>query len=348
MTDRKMATIRRIDSILPIKGADAIEVAKVGGWKVVVKKGEFNAGDLAVYFELDSWIPTAIAPFLTKVGHFPSVFGGVEGERLRTVKLRGQLSQGLLLPFTAVMAIMIGAGPGARFDDYTDMDVSDLLGIAKYEAPINAQLAGMAAGAFPSWGRKTDAERIQNLPAAFEEFKKLDFEVTVKLDGSSMSAGISVDDVYVVCSRNLSLKTDQVGNSFVDMAAKCDLERKLRSLNRPLLISGELMGPGIQQNQEKLTTPQFFVFNIWDPIAYAYIPAAERIAICTALGIQHAPVLHTTVTLSALNISTIDDMLKYADGPSLTNVPREGLVFKSTDGTVMFKAISNKWLLKNE
>lgn len=344
MTDRKMATIRRIDSILPIEGADAIEVAKVGGWKVVVKKGEFNAGDLAVYFELDSWIPTAIAPFLTKVGHFPSVFGGVGGERLRTVKLRGAISQGLLLPLDVVPALDLTEWNGV----YEGTDVSELLGITKYEAPVSAQLAGMAAGAFPSWGRKTDAERIQNLPAEFEEFKKLDFEVTVKLDGSSMSVGISPDDAYVVCSRNLCLKTDQEGNSFVNMAAKCDLERKLRSLNRPLLISGELMGPGIQKNQEKLTTPQFFVFNIWDPIAHAYIPAAERIAICTALGIQHAPVLHTTVTLSALNISTIDDMLKYADGPSLTNVPREGLVFKSTDGAVMFKAISNKWLLKNE
>ena len=94
---RKLASIRKIDAIDPIPGADAIECASVGGWKVVVKKGEFHPGDLAAYFEIDSWIPTAVAPFLSK-GKEPRVYNGVQGERLRTIKLRGQISQGLLLP----------------------------------------------------------------------------------------------------------------------------------------------------------------------------------------------------------------------------------------------------------
>ena len=93
---RKMATIRKIDSIRPIPGADAIECAIVGGWTCVVKKGEYTVGDLAVYLEIDSWVPTELAPFLSK-GKEPRVFDGIKGERLRTVKLRGQLSQGLLL-----------------------------------------------------------------------------------------------------------------------------------------------------------------------------------------------------------------------------------------------------------
>ena len=97
---RKLATIRKIDSLLPIEGADAIECAVVGGWKVVVKKGEYNAEDLAVYCEIDSWIPTELAPFLSK-GKSPREFQGIQGERLRTVKLRGQLSQGLLLPLNS-------------------------------------------------------------------------------------------------------------------------------------------------------------------------------------------------------------------------------------------------------
>ncbi len=95
---RKMATIRRIDAINPIPGADAIEVATVGGWKVVVKKGEYQVNDLAIYVEIDAWCPTTVAPFLTKPGHTPKVYEGVEGERLRTVKLKKQISQGLLLP----------------------------------------------------------------------------------------------------------------------------------------------------------------------------------------------------------------------------------------------------------
>lgn len=99
---RKMATVQQIVSISPIEGADAIEVARVLNWDIVVKKGEFAVGDFAVYFEIDSWIPTALAPFLTKPGHFPKSYNGVEGEKLRTIRLRGALSQGLLLPLSAI------------------------------------------------------------------------------------------------------------------------------------------------------------------------------------------------------------------------------------------------------
>lgn len=93
---RKLASIRRIANIQPIEGADAIVVATVDGWKVVVKKDEFKVGDLAVYLEIDSWVPHNLAPFLSK-GQEPREYNGVKGERLRTVKLRGTTSQGLLL-----------------------------------------------------------------------------------------------------------------------------------------------------------------------------------------------------------------------------------------------------------
>jgi RNA ligase (TIGR02306 family) len=93
---RKLASIRRIADIQPIEGADAIVVATIDGWKVVVKKSEFKVGDLAVYFEIDSWVPHDLAPFLSK-GNEPREYGGVKGERLRTIKLRGTTSQGLLL-----------------------------------------------------------------------------------------------------------------------------------------------------------------------------------------------------------------------------------------------------------
>ena len=127
-----MATIRTIDSLRPIPGADAIECAVVGGWTCVVKKGEFKAGDAAIYCEIDSFIPSAIAPFLTKPGHDPKTFEGVEGERLRTMKLRGQLSQGLLLNYWNFPQV-VEAFHGTRLASTEPFDVSDLLGIAKYE-----------------------------------------------------------------------------------------------------------------------------------------------------------------------------------------------------------------------
>lgn len=96
--ERVMASVRRVDEIIAIEGADKIEVARIGGWRVVVKKGEFQEGSLAIYCEIDSFIPTEIAPSLTKSGHAPKEYNGVQGERLKTVKLKGQISQGLLLP----------------------------------------------------------------------------------------------------------------------------------------------------------------------------------------------------------------------------------------------------------
>lgn len=99
--ERKMATIRRIDKIEPIEGADLIEAIKIGGWTVVAQKAmNYKVNDLVVYCEIDSFIPTSIAPFLTQPGKFPKEFNGVEGERLRTKKLKGIVSQGLLLPLS--------------------------------------------------------------------------------------------------------------------------------------------------------------------------------------------------------------------------------------------------------
>ena len=97
MSERKLAKIVKIDDVMPIQGADKIAHYKVGGWYVVDKKDQYNIGGLAVYCEIDSWIPTELAPFLSK-GKEPREYNGVKGERLKTIKLRGALSQGLLLP----------------------------------------------------------------------------------------------------------------------------------------------------------------------------------------------------------------------------------------------------------
>lgn len=345
---RKMATIRKIDALRAIPGADAIECAIVGGWTCVVKKGEYTAGDLAVYCEIDSFIPTAIAPFLTKPGQYPKTFEGVEGERLRTVKLRGQLSQGLLLPFTAVMAIMIGAGPGARFDDYIDMDVSELLGIKKYEAPIPAELAGEVKGMFPSRIPKTDQERIQNLSADLEEWKVegLTWEVTEKLDGSSMTVYI-IDGEVGVCSRNLDLKPNE-NNSLWATAYKNEIDVKLIQSLCNLAIQGELVGNGIQGNMYKMRGQDFYVYDIYDIDAGRYFTPAERVAYCKAWDIKHVPVFKSAVMLTT---ETVADLLQMAEGKSvmgdITGPEREGLVYKCNEKQVSFKAISNKFLMKN-
>ena len=332
---RKLATIRKIDALRPIPGADAIECAVVGGWTVVVKKGEFTPGDLAVYCEIDSWIPTALAPFLSR-GQAPREFDGIAGERLRTVKLRGQLSQGLLLPYATCGKICA-----------QDEDVSELLGIVKWEAPIPAQLAGEVRGAFPGWIPKTDQERVQNLSAEFAEYTELAWEVTEKLDGSSMTVYVNDDD-FGVCSRNLNLR-DTETNTLWRVAHREQIITAILDSGRNLAVQGELIGEGIQGNPYRLKGQSFYVFDIYDIDAGHYLRPAERQLFCSDHELQHVPVIaHTARLMDTLGIASMENVLKFAEGASVlhASAEREGVVFKCTDRSLSFKAISNRFLLK--
>ena len=332
---RKLATVRKIDALNPIEGADAIEVATVGGWKIVVKKGEFAVGDLAVYLEIDSWVPTELAPFLSK-GKEPREFEGVKGERLRTIKLRGQLSQGLLLPLTGMGQMGYQEGD----------DLTEKLGIVKWERPMNAQLAGLARGNFPSLIPKTDQERIQNLKKEIANAAEagMQFEVTEKLEGSSMTVYL-IDDVFGVCSRNLDLKETE-GNSFWATARELDIEGKMRSVDEHwnFAIQGELIGPGIQGNIYKLSKPEFRVFDVYNIQMGWYITPEARRALIDRMGLTHVPVL---LIDKDLGVGSVDDLLQWAEGASKLNdkQEREGIVFKEVNGGMTFKAISNSYLL---
>ncbi len=339
-----MATIRKIDALRPIVGADAIECAIVGGWTCVVKKDEYTAGDLAVYCEIDSWIPHEVAPFLSR-GNFPHVYNEVKGERLRTVKLRGQLSQGLLLPIATVENLIYI--DGTRFQVEEGDDVSEALGIVKYEAPIPASLAGEVKGMFPSRIPKTDQERIQNLSTELEEWKaeKLTWEVTEKLDGSSMTVYI-IDGEVGVCSRNLDLKPNK-DNSLWATAYKNEIDVKLIQSLSNLAIQGELVGNGIQGNIYKMRDQEFYVYDIYDIDAGRYFTPAERVAYCKVWDIKHVPVFKTDFMLTT---ETVADLLQMAEAKSvmgdISGPEREGVVYKCNERQVSFKAISNKFLLK--
>jgi RNA ligase (TIGR02306 family) len=354
MTDRKLATIRKIAAIEPIEGADAIEVAVVDGWKVVVKKGEFAVDSLAVYLEIDSWVPTELAPFLSK-GKEPREYEGIKGERLRTVKLRGQISQGLLLPVTQFdetrcmlpqVQVELGDFTTGSKMVYIDDDVTEKLGIIKWERPMNAQLAGMARGNFPALVPKTDQERIQNLTRSFEQYQKDSWSITEKLDGSSCTFYLDDEGVFHVCSRNLDLKEDEA-NSFWKLAHKFQVEDMMRRNSMlGMAIQGEMIGEGIQGNQYKVQL-DFYVYDMYNTHTGQYILPVQLKAACEKLGLKHVPILCENTEIKE---QTIESILDYADSKSLLNGSnREGVVFKSnTVHDRSFKAISNSWLLKNE
>lgn len=332
---RKMAIIRKIEEVKSIPNADKIVAYRVGGWWVVDSIGKYIVGDLAVYLEIDSWVPTELAPFLSK-GKEPREFEGIKGERLRTIKLRGQLSQGLLLPY-AICGMIVAEGD----------DVSELLNIVKWERPMNAQLAGMAKGNFPSLIPKTDQERVQNLnnEIASAVESGLQFEVTEKLEGSSMTCYL-IDGIFGVCSRNLDLKETE-DNTFWQVARRDDIEDKMKICRlNDFAIQGELIGPGIQGNIYKLNKPEFRVFDVYDIKAGAYLYPHDRCAQIMVMGLLHAPVL---LVNKDLGVGSIDEILQWAEGKSKLNdkQEREGIVFKEVNGGMSFKAISNSYLLGN-
>jgi RNA ligase (TIGR02306 family) len=347
MLMRKLATIREISEIRPIPDADAIECAVVDGWTVVVKRGEFKPGDVAVYFEIDSWIPTEIAPFLSK-GKEPSEFEGIRGERLRTMKLRGQLSQGMLIKYTEFPRV-VDAFHKTRIYDPNErwFDVTDILGIVKWEAPIPAQLGGQVRGAFPSSIPKTDQERIQNLTDKLPDWQSRGYhwEVTEKLDGTSMTVFLERDDRFGVCGRNWEL-TETAENSLWRAARAADIESKLRATGRALAVQGELIGEGIQGNAYKLKGQQFWVYDIYDIRETRYLSARERQQLVSSWGINHVPLI------SAGELEhDVTSLLRIAEGKSqlCATTEREGLVFKCMeDPSISFKSISNHFLLKSK
>ena len=349
--ERKLATIRKIAELRPIPDADLIETAVVDGWTVVVKKGEYAVGNTVVFVEIDAWVPTELAPFLSK-GKEPREYQGIKGERLRTVRLKKQLSQGLILPLS--MSVL----SEAKVDRSIGTDVTEVLGIVKWEIPQEFRSAD-AKGSFPSFILKTDQERVQNLVREVKQWAEdeLAYEITEKLDGSSMTVFYKDGEVGV-CSRNLELKLDEE-NTFWKTAIKLQLPKKLIDntsstiFSANLALQGELIGPGIQGNNYGLTEHDFYVFDIFDIDKQKYLEPAMRDYFCKTKGIKHVPVIGYC-SLSVIGYDSLAGSVEYllqsAEGKSALNTKaeREGLVFKRLDASHSFKVISNRWLEKHE
>lgn len=343
---RKLATIRVANAINPIMGADAIEAVRVDGWVCVAKKGEFQVGDKGIYFEIDSFLNGQDERFSFLAKQFIK-FEGVQGARLRTIRLRGQLSQGLFLPL-------------AKFPELQDLeigtDVTEILGVTKWEPPMPAQLAGEVIGVFPHYIKKTDEERIQNFVQEIEvDNRGQECEVSVKLDGSSMTVyrfDRAVDKEgntfldHGVCSRNYNLRESEK-NSLWRVARKNRMLEALDFLGRNLAFQGEIIGEGIQGNNEGLSGQDFYLFNIFDIDKQKQLSPAERQEIVKVLNKNGFPIKHVPIIGNIVLNHTVDEILAMADGQSLNNANREGLVFKRLDGQFSFKAISNWYLEKH-
>jgi len=338
---RKLATIETILEKRPIEGADRIESVRVRDWWVVSKKDEFQVGDSCIYFEIDSFLPI-IPPFeflLSGSSKKRMIVEGkqVDGIRLKTIKLRGQLSQGLVMPIRDL--VTYSSEPLLPLE--TGTDITDFLGVLKYDIPIPAELAGKAKGFFPSFIPKTDEERIQNMSEVLSGYY-----VSEKLDGTSTTF-FKKDMVFGVCSRNLELSESDVLPW--RMAKKYDLANKLPD---GWAIQCELIGEGIQGNPLKQVGQDIYCFNAYNITGGFYLNYKDFIGMCEAIGVKTVPIVDENYSLS----KTVDEILSYADGKSLLNpeVLREGVVIrpkieqKIGGSRLSFKAVSNAYLLKEE
>lgn len=349
---RRLATVRTIAELKPIEGADLIELAIVDGWQCVVKKGEHKVGDKVVYFEVDSFIPATL-PFMESFKERFSVFNGVEGLRVRTIKLRGQISQGVIVPILTL--------PFEAYRTFVDEDISldEVLGIVKYERPERQGGSfgynGTAKGNFPWWISKTDQDRVQNMPWVLNSDEL--FEVTIKLDGSSCTiynleegSKYSPDGngVVGVCSRNIDLK-EEAGGKFWEAAKDLGIIDAIKGCGRDLAIQGELIAPSIQGNFEGVTQPEIHIYDVFDIEGQKYLSPTERLQVLSGLGLEHLAIKQVGIGSPATMFGgDLSKALDYAEGDGLYSGYREGVVFKSFVSNRSFKIISNQYLLKEK
>ena len=341
--ERKLATVKRITDLRPIENADMIELASIGGWNVVVAKNVgHKVGDLVIYCEIDSFLPVREEfEFLRKSSY--KKMGDQEGFRLKTIRLRGQVSQGLILP----ISVLNPPDTNIYVEPFEGLEVTEMLGIVKYEPPIPAELAGKVKGGFPSFIPKTDEERVQNLTSEYEGWKiqsQHQFYVTEKLDGSSATFYFK-DGVFGVCSRNLELLETE-GNTFWKVARQLKLEEWLGTHETNYSIQGELIGEGIQGNPYKIKGQTVRFYNAFNIDTQEYLGFPDFIKLIDSMGLETVPVLDINFMLP----DTVEELLKYADAKSALNpnFDREGVVIRSFDRTISFKVISNKFLLNEK
>lgn len=337
MAERALATIARISSIRDIPDAERIVTARIRGWDVVVGRDEFTVGDPVVYFEVDSLLPTQDARFAFLAPRGVRTQDGVEGHVLRTAKLRGQFSQGLALAHADFPEVSSAAD---------GEDVTDALGITKWDPPLPAELAGQVRGLFPGTFRKTDEERIQNVPGLLDAGGQ--WVATEKVDGTSVSVFV-IDGEEHVASRNYDI-CERDGNTLWGTARDLDLFTKIRDSwpGENVAVQGELFGPGIQANPLRVRTVQLRIFTIQrGGVALARADWPEWAA-DLSVPIHDVPFP-----------ATVEEALTLADKRASlipgANGTIEGLVFRRTDTEVLpdgtrasFKVISRAYTLKHD
>ena len=320
----KLAEIQTINEITPIEGADRIELAKVQGWQSVVQRGQYSVGDRIVFIPID----TVLQPSVWN-SHLHDKEDPTKPIRVRSVKLRGVYSQGLIFPLSIITP---------------EMNVDELaqeLGVIKYEKPIPAHLSGEVFGDFPTHlVSKTDEDNLKSNIEVLEELRQADsMQATLKMDGTSATYIKETNGNFRVCSRNLELR-DTESNVHWQMARKYDI---WNNLNSGYAIQGEIAGPGIQGNPAGLSEVTLFIFNVIN--LYSRKPLARDSWDSAFKDIPHVKCVMNWTKQQMVQMD-VDYLQDFVNTVSYQNgKPAEGLVFRGIkDGKIMYSQKLQKML----
>ena len=345
---RKLASIQTIRKIEPIGGADRIELAHVLGWQCVVNKGQFQPGDKAVYFEIDSILPIREEFEFMRHSSYKKTDLMGEGFRLKTQKFRGQISQGLLLPVTQF--------PEIPANIEIDADVTEILHVRKWEIEEKVTTGGTIIGDLPYTIPHTDETRVQAEPELIQEFTGLEYYISTKMDGSSHSVGMDENGFHVT-GHNFEYKDDG-SSTFYNLVNERGYKEKIQKFVKKndldtLVIQGELCAPGIQRNRLKLLKPEWYVFTIREN--GKRVGLKRMLEICDELKMTTVPIEETGMDLPS-KYPTVEALLERADGEYPNGGKKEGIVIRPTEpvfstlisASLSMKVVNNKYLLKNE
>ncbi len=338
---KNLATIQKVTNVRNHPNADALDLVQVLGWQVVTKRGEYKENDLCVYVCIDTVLPEKPEFEFLRNKSF----------RIKPIRLRQEYSNGICFPVTFVPGY---AGPSNTpteffFNRKTEVgedhgihevgdDVTDLIGVKKYEKPISPELAGQAVGGFPSFLIITDEDNLRSYPDAVPELYGRPFYITRKEDGSSGTYFINSGE-FGVCSRRIHLK-DTEGNGFWRIARKYDIEAKLRAAfpDLNIAIQGEVVGPGVQKNPIGLTELEFKLFNIFDINGRAYFDYAKIVDFCATTGIPMVPVIAEGSTFGY----SLTDLIQLASEQMYGDKPAEGIVIRPKE-SFYSQALKGHW-----
>lgn len=353
-----LASVQKVLSVTKHPNADTLSICTVLGWQCIIKLDQFKENDLVGYIMIDTVVPEKDEFEFLRDKKF----------RVRTIKLRGELSQGLVIP--------LPEGKWKEGDDLTD-----IIGVKKYEKPDNNPIRESKPKRptkfwprlkydfkyhylyrwFPKLRNKTrsvfpkhlvpitDEERIQNIPKVLEQYKGKDFIASYKLDGSSITIihekNFLGKSVYRICSRRFELhdKNNDWYKVFDSTNFKNHIDKLVTIFGNNIIVQGEAIG-SFNGNHHNLKSNEIRLFNIY--VDGKRINQKDFIDICETHQIPHCP----WYWVGQLNF-TLPEILQFAQIPDPINpkVPVEGLVFRSCDDSnISWKVVNNNYLLKEK